>query len=115
MEAHVKAVEGSCVRFGDGRYGGASVATVAQNLGVCWHFGATSRFSMAKYPLRRVNKALNGLKDDGRLETVTWIPPLVQDEVPARRGSLLTNRIPGQLYFTTEMQPQRAPTIKSHM
>lgn len=63
MEVHIKAVEGSCVRFGYGRDGGASVATVAQNLGVCSHFGATLRFSTAKYPLRRVNEALNGLKE----------------------------------------------------
>ena len=64
---------------------GASHGFVAQNLHESSHFGSVSRFKLVGRPLRRVNEAPSSYRDDGRSGTVTALPPLLPDEVPARR------------------------------
>ena len=49
------------------------------------HFGPVSRFKLVEYTLRRVNEASNSYRDDSRSGIVTALPPLLPDEVPARR------------------------------
>lgn len=64
---------------------GASNGFVAQILHDSSHFGSVSRSKLVGSPLRRVNEAPDSYRDDGRSGIVTALPPLLPDEVPARR------------------------------
>ena len=77
---------------------GASNGFVAQILHDSSHFGSVSRSKLVGRPLRRVNEAPSSYRDDGRSGTVTALPPLLPDEVPARRKVCLLRNFNLNLY-----------------